>query len=253
MYKVSIFIPIYYREELVKQCLASLAHTDVKEFQLDVTLNRGINGARKSFMDTFLDDYIRINEGTVFSAINVYDPGENIGKAKIINEMAFTNSEFDYLVSIDSDMELMDVKWLNKMLSVLLEPNQPFPIGAVCANQINNSMHKITNTKKVTMGELTLVCTPGNIGVSGGVLLTSADLWYEIAGYRAGKIFGDDDTSYASDCHMRGMVMGYIEEVEFFHPSDDNVDYAEWKNRAKFSKLEYFDNQGFYEFKRYEK
>lgn len=253
MYKISIFVPVYYRESLVKQCLASLAATDVKEYHLDVTLNIGINGARSSFTQNFLDDFISENTGKVFSSINVYNPGENIGKGRIVNEMSFQHSAFDYLVSLDSDMELMDVKWLSKMLSVLNDPNTSIPVGAVCANQINNSMHKITNTKRITVGDLTLVCSPGNIGIAGGVMMTTSQLWNEVSGYRAGKIFGDDDTSFANDCFIRGKVMGYIEEIEFFHPKDDNVDYSEWKSRAMSNKLEYFDNEGFYEFKRYEK
>ena len=253
MFKVSIFIPVYYREELVKQCLASLKHTNVNEYQLDVVLNIGINGARNSFLTGFLNDYISENQGFIFSAINVFDPGENVGKGSIVNTMAFNMSDFDYLVSIDSDMELTDENWLNDMLDIFNNPNTPVKIGALCANQLNNSMHNTNNVKRFSINDMTIVCTPGNSGVSGGVLMTPASVWRDIGGYRATNIFGSDDTLYASDCHVRGLVMAYVEEVNFFHPNDTNTDYSEWKQRAKSNKLEYFDNRGFYEFRRYEK
>lgn len=248
MFKISIFIPVYYRDELVKHCLTSLKYTDTKD--LHVTLNLGLNGARQSFIKDFLESYISEVKGTVFADVNVFDPGENIGKGKMVNHMARTLNDFDYLVSIDSDMEMIDGGWLKNFINIFTHADMK--IGALCSNQINNSFHKISDCKKVVIEKFSVVCTPGNIGIAGGVMITPFAVWANIGGYKANKIFGNDDTTYATDCFIRGLVMGYVDEIEFFHPKDDDIDYLHWKSKAKSNKLNYYENDGYYEVSRYE-
>ncbi len=250
MSKINICIPVYYRDDLVKNCLECLRHTNTNG--LDVVLNIGLNGVRNSFIQDYLEPYVLSVKGSVFSDINVFDPGENIGKAKIINHMANTINDFDYLVSIDSDMQMTDDDWLVKFVGIFEDKTTSYRIGALCANQINNSFHKISDFKKISIGGFSITCTPGNSGIAGGVMITDANTWNTLGGYRANKIFGDDDTIYAIECYRRGLIMGYVDEILFFHPSDTDVDYLQWKGKAKANVLEYFETNGYYELARYE-
>ena len=250
MYNVGIFIPIYFREELVKKCLLSLAKSKFTYGNsLKVFLCIGINGASKEFKEGFLKEYVDKYKGTLFTYIKVFDVGVNLGKPKMINHMTEICSDFTHMVSMDSDMELVDPDWLYKFLKVFHDYKGEQRIGALCSNQTGYGVHTATKYKfmKYKTGDFTLIATLKNVGIAGGVLITPNNIWKKIGGYQAYSVYGSDDGCYAADCFNRHWIMAYVEEIKFYHPNEDNMDYAQWKLRATEDKLSDSELDGHFE------
>jgi len=252
MYRVGIFIPIYFREEAVKKCLLSLLRTNFN--QLEVFLCLGINGATEMFKNDFLTDYVREHDKNTFESVRIFNFGRNIGKPKIINEMTNRCKPFDFLVSIDSDMVTVDSKWLVNFLKIFHDwpdTNSSYPpLGALCANQQGHNVHLVKEMESkfsVTCGEFTLWSTPRNDGVAGGVLITPVNVWKELRGYNAHNIYASDDGHYCQDCDSHGKAMAYVEEIFFYHPMEPDKEYGKWKYRAARNKLDKEERNGFFE------
>lgn len=260
--RVGIFCPVYFREDLAIKSLESLLKSNF--IHLEVFLSVGINGSNKKFRD-FLKDYIINNsrdfKGNTFSYIDVFDPNVNFGKPAIINAMAKKNERtFDFLVSMDSDIQITDSNWLLKMLYVYNTYNEKIQVdnkhkrlAALCANQEGHSVHQAEKLGKISLklNAYTLISTPTNQGVAGGILMTPKPIWKQIGGYRATNIYGSDDGSYAIDCHRLDYLMAYVEEIKCFHPVDENINYAEWKVRSVNGELCDKEKYGFFEEMRY--
>ncbi len=246
---VGIFIPIYYREEAVKNCLDSLLISDFGG--INVFLCLGINGASKDFKNKYLRQYIKNNK--LFGDIHVFDGDSNIGKPKMVNEMARKYNVSDYVVSMDSDMVCNDPKWLKKFLYAFDLYTGKREIGALCSNQTGNSVHFVKTLSdcidfKID-DNLSISYTSKNEGVGGGVLVTKTNTWKAIGGYRAFNVYGSDDGHYGMDCLRWKKIFGMLNEVSFFHPFDDDKAYSEWKLKAAKNTLK--DNvNGFYESRR---
>jgi len=237
MFRVGIFVPVYFREEQVIRCLQSLASSNYKFRDLEVFLCIGINGCRKSFMKDFLIDYIKKYDGKVFSFIRLFDEGENIGKPMMVNKMSDSVArqlEYTYMVSIDSDMEVEDKDWLKKFLIVFGNYKGAKPLGALCSNQSGHNVHMVDSyhVMKMKVGDYTIKTSTSNDGVAGGVLMTPANVWFTIGGYQAFNLYGSDDGHYSRDCFRNGYIMGYVEEISFFHPINQDTGYSEWKYKA---------------------
>ena len=255
MYRIGIFIPVYFREDLVIKSLESLLKSNFKF--LEVFLSVGINGANKKFRD-FLKDYVINNsmqfKGKKFTYIDVFDPNVNFGKPKIINAMAKKNEHvFDFLVSMDSDIQIIDPDWLLKLLHVYNTYTKKIadgrPLAALCVNQEGHSVHQVNKLGRVSLklDGYTLVTTKTNQGVAGGILMTPKYMWKRIGGYRASNLYGSDDGSYAIDSNNMNFLMAYVEEIKCFHPIDENIKYAEWKLRSVNRELKNNEKNGFFE------
>jgi len=254
MYRdVGIFMPVYFREELVIQSLETLLISNFSG--LNVFLCIGINGANDSFKE-YLKGYERMHGKSKFKYIDIFEAKMNHGKPRIINLMSGKNNIFDFLVSMDSDIQTADPDWLRKLIHVYdhyyeVEPiskNHPH-IGALCANQTGNSVHQAVKLGKMSMklDGYTLVTTATNQGVAGGVLMTPKHVWNRIGGYRASNIYGSDDGAYVVDCKRIDHIMAYIQEIKCYHPPEDDIKYAEWKMRSCNGELEPHEKAGYYE------
>ena len=254
MNKIGIFIPVYFREDQVKKSLLSLLKTNTHE--LNVTIHIGINGATKTTLD-FLKEYKNTFFPTsTFNGLFFYNYNKNIGKAKIINSMV-NKQNIDYVVSYDSDIEVVDINWLHKFLYILKEynTNNNGELAALCGNFIGNNVHiaDIVGRKSRKINKkYTIVTTNNNKGVAGGVLITYKKIWDYIGGYKADKIFGSDDGDFMISCNKIGKIVAYVEEIKFYHPNDDE-EYHVWKVKACENKLSDDELNGFYEkYRKYE-
>ena len=250
MSKVGIFIPIYFREDLVKKSLTDLLKTNFG--RLEVFLCLGVNGCSKKFRKE-LDMYKKYYEKR-FTFIKIFDEPKNIGKAKIINKMTEECSNFDYMVSMDSDMQVIDSAWLTKFLTVfnMCHTIMRGQLGALCANQIGENVHLtevegIGRASRKISKDYTIVTAKNNNGVAGGVLVTSRDIWRRVGGYKADSIFGSDDGDFMKSCHAIKKIVAYVEEIKFYHPISDDDNYHDWKVRACDGELKDDESQGYFE------
>jgi len=249
--QVGIFIPVYFREELVKKCLISLMRSNFDE--ISVFLCIGINGASKDFKQNFLREYIkRCDDYSIFEFIKVFDFNQNIGKPKMVNTMTVECPDFDYMVSMDSDMQVVDPHWLPKFLDVFYTYSTKYrteELGALCANQVGQNVHltdKLEKLSRKVNKQYTITTTHNNEGVAGGVLIVPLELWKKIGGYSGVNIFGADDGPFMYSCHQLKKIVAYVEEINFYHPPSPDDDYHKWK--VKSCKNELDDKEsGFFE------
>lgn len=246
MFRVGIFIPVYHREEMVKKCLDSL--TTTLFHKIDPFLCIGLNGAKSDFRESYLATYVKEHYGKTFDYIKVFDVGKNIGKPSMVNFMSSRYNDFNFLVSIDSDMVTINPRWLVDMLKIFHMYRGNKPIGSLCVNQAGNNVHTVkgfTDHLSMKVEEFTLWMTPKNYGVGGGVLMTPRDVWNHIGGYRAHNIYGSDDGHYNLDCASRGKISAYVDEIKFYHPSEESDDYSKWKLRAAKNQLAEDEERGY--------
>ncbi len=250
--KIGIFIPIYFKEEFVKSCLESLITTDSKGIHTNLCI--GVNGATEDFKQ-YLKTFVQNINGKYFTEVHVFEPDSNMGKPKLVNLMSAKYNDFDYLVSIDSDMVSLDSKWLKKFLYTFDLYRGKRDIGALCSQQLGNNCHfshlhpheKIKVESADKKFATTIITNSTNTGCAGGVLMTHRSVWNLFGAYYANNLYGSDDGHYSGYCSKYNKLMGYVEEIPFWHPYEDNEEYRQWKFRAAHNILKPEESKGFFE------
>lgn len=234
---VLIAMPIYKRELLALNSIKSLLDITEPDERISVKIALGINE-----MNEELESFINYQQENASKfQIVVHDFNSNLGKARAVNKIASLEEyKFDFIISIDSDMICVDPKWLSKMITVYINYNKkpdivssrgPVLLGSLCVNQMGYNVHLThSNPLKVKLGNYTIISSPGNYGVAGGVLMSDVGTWKQLKGYKATKIYGTDDGHYNGDCATHNKLAGYLNEVSFYHPYEFNDTYRQWKN-----------------------
>lgn len=236
--KILLAMPIYKRELLVLNSIRSLVELTSIDKTFDITLALGIN-EMDSMLDTFLTQYKSDK-----IKINVHKFETNLGKGIAVNKLASLYN-FDFIISIDSDMICIDSEWLKKMLYVYYRYNEnpaknmdntTRMMGSLCANQLGFNCHT-TNEKdphhiNINIEDrFNIISHVAGSGIAGGVLMSDANTWKMIGGYHGGKLYATDDGHYNGDCHRKNKLVGYIKEVYFYHPYEFKDEYRVWKNK----------------------
>lgn len=237
---ILIVIPAYKRESQVINCIRSLMdYTNVVD-GIDIQVAVAIN-EMNTLLRTELDEYKKNSKFPLY----LHDMGSNVGKGIAVNNVA-SKYQFDYIVSMDSDMICIDSNWLLNMLKAYMRYNkspyknskrnyEPRYMGCLCTNQRGASAHNVKKNDSRTISikpspELTIVSPINGAGVAGGVLMSDSDTWKMIGGYNGGRLFAADDGQFTDDCHRNNRLVGYLDEVYFYHPYELNDDYRKWKN-----------------------
>lgn len=237
--RILLAMPIYKRELLALNSIRSIVDLTVIDKTFDVTLALGVNEMNEE-LDSFLENF-----KTTKMKIDVNKFDSNLGKGIAVNKLA-SKYEFDFIISIDSDMICIDAEWLKKMVFVYFKYNeepainrsnkQPRPLGSLCSNQMGYCCHMIDkkDPKRININiedKFNIISHVSGDGVAGGVLMSDAKTWKLIGGYHGGKLYATDDGHYNRDCHQKNKLVGYVEEVYFYHPHEFNDSYRQWKNK----------------------
>jgi len=236
--RILIAMPIYKRELLALNSIRSITELTQLDNTFDVTLALGIN-EMDSMLDTFLTEY---KSDTI--KVNVHKFDKNLGKGIAVNKLA-SLYEFDFIISIDSDMICVDPEWLKKMLYVYFRYNEnpaknrdltTRMMGSLCTNQMGLNCHAIheKDPNRININienRFNIISHVSGGGVAGGVLMSDSKTWKMIGGYHGGKLYATDDGHYNGDCHRRNKLVGYIKEVYFYHPYEFKDDYRVWKDK----------------------
>ena len=238
MIKIKIAIPVYHRADKFKAAIESLSKTDIDG--LDVKFFLGINGA-----DIQLRQYI--DQLKYLANFYVYeDEKGNIGKPKMINILAAI-SDFDFLVSYDSDMIAESPNWLKEFIRLYEKYSNQYKIGAIAANQSGMCSHVQTLLIETINKELSFF--KNNWGVAGGVYFISKNCWRKVGGYKAFRTFAADDAFFVDDCRKQNITVPIAVNVSFIHPWDNEEEkkgYRDWKARACIDNLKPEEQKGFY-------
>lgn len=233
--KVLIAMPIYKRELLALNSIRSIAEKTSID-NIDVIFALGIN-EMNSELESYLTKYI--DNSHLHIVIEKFST--NLGKGGAINKLA-SLYDFDYIISIDSDMICIDSNWLKNMIYIYEtynKTNKINKIGSLCTNQTGANCHAISykdpNMIRTKINNFNIISHTSGSGVAGGVLMTDKDTWNSIGGYKAHRLYASDDGHYHGDCHKLNKLAGYIDEIYFFHPYEFNDDYRVWKDKLLIS------------------
>jgi glycosyltransferase involved in cell wall biosynthesis len=227
---ILIAMPVFKRELLALNSIRSIVDSIYPtQKSLNVTFAIALNEANDELRFE-LAELARENTN-----IKIHDFGENLGKGIAVNKLA-SLYKFDYIISMDSDMICTNHTWLYKMMFAYKEWDKVarWKLGSLCVNQLGNNCHTVTVGKneckkiKIATG-INLVTQDLKGGVAGGALMSSAKVWNSIRGYRASKLYGTDDGHFNEDCTRLKLMVGYIDEVKFYHPYEFDGEYKVWK------------------------
>jgi len=238
--KILIAMPIYKRELLALNSIRSIVELTEVDKTFDVTMALGIN-EMDDMLDSFLSNY-KPNTGI---KLDIHKFEKNLGKGIAVNKLA-SLYDFDYIISIDSDMICTDKEWLKKMVFIYLKynsnparnrsDNSPRLMGSLCSNQSGLNCHAIpvNSPNRIELkidNRFTIISHKAGAGVAGGVLMSDKTTWKLIGGYNGSKVYAADDGHYHGDCQANNRVVAYVNEVSFYHPYEFKDDYRIWKDK----------------------
>lgn len=221
--RIGIFVPVYFRENLVIPALNSLVKS-CENSSLPVSIHIIDNNSNES-----LKQYLRsLNSNKVEITKDFMD--SNIGKAKAINLLTNKYPDFSWFINFDSDIVCSDVNWIDKLHSACLVIENAGMISVNYANNGNNPMPKQPKEERLSntpYGDMTL-CWGG--AVAGGCFMSSEALWRRLM-YAENNfgVYGGIDGFYRLRMNSIGKKCGYISEIVLEHPVDTDVAYANWK------------------------
>lgn len=246
-----IFVPVYYREEKTKKCLASLLKTEFKKNQisLNIIFNIGINGAEETLYNYIMHDF-QLHAKQKNFQITIHPWRHNHGKPKAVNMMVnhvVENTTLDYVASCDSDIILINSDWLVDTIYAFETFNDSKrKLGALCPDQLQDNCHVLKNNVNTYKWENNEIqWKSGNVGTAGGVLITPYKVWQELKGYTAHRIYGSDDGHYADLCSRKGYIMAVLKTVKVIHPHERDQGYNRWKRSILQDKLTNEDKKGY--------
>jgi hypothetical protein len=222
-----IFIP---NEDKLKRninSIKSFKHILKKYLLMNLEIDIKIGGWAES--DDLWDRFIK----NVDDNISYKRFDKNYGKSFIINDLSKNIDDYDYMLTLDSDIVFIDndpIKRLVKLAEKIpTYTNKPF--GFLSLNQEESNCHLIdTLDKSFKWGNEVVKWAEDGGGIAGGCLFISKENWKEVGGYREGlKNYDSDDRYFLLDTLKNGMSFGLAESLHVIHPKDDDGEYAKWK------------------------
>jgi len=223
MNKISIFIPVYHRDETVKVSVQAILDTmgskgfDVKAILVD---NRSSDELRKWLCGIAEDR----------DDVEVMLLSKNYGKADAINMASRAFSDFDFFIGCDSDILPKQDGWAGILAECFTECHGS---GMLSTDYVNNGNSPMPKQPKDVVLRVDSGSWRFRYGgpVAGGCFITSSQIWKEL-GYRASGVYGGVDGVFRQNVAETLMKKcGYIEKLFVEHMDDrkDNEGYHKWK------------------------
>lgn len=216
--KVSFFIPVYFREDIVKKSMESLLKT-TKGSKHKLTFNiidNKSNDSLREYLKSIAKSDNRIN-------LSLLD--KNYGKAVAVMNCCNRYPDFELFVNFDSDLVCLQDGWADELIDSFLLIDKA---GMVSVNYINNGNNPMPKQPKSDMLDNKNTFNFGG-DVAGGCFITSKDVWVKSGGYIASGLYGGVDGYFRYRVTQLGYKCGYIEEILVEHPNDHESDYYKWK------------------------
>ena len=222
MERISIFVPVYFRDETVRRCLSRIVKTcpsDGYEVRIVIVDNKSDDKLRK-----FLTKL-----GQKHSWVTVCLLDRNEGKGPAINAASKKYDDFEWFINCDSDIFPMEHGWPGILADCFKLIDRAGMISTDYLRQ-NNPMPKQPNVMEVSPNSVNWDFHWGG-QVAGGCFLTSAGIWKHLY-YRCSGVYGGVDGVFrqnvADSLHKKcGFLKGLI--VEHMDDRDLFKGYHEWK------------------------
>jgi len=234
MFQINIFTPIYHRFEFTRNSIDSIIkHLDSSVYKCNLII--GVNGYENDEMKTWLRKKIKHN-------VKLYENPENIGKAKIINEMYKMNSNCTHVISIDSDLVVDEEKNFIDGMLWCIEHFTEF--GLLSTFQKENDQHLWNMLKEEQTLNEQIVGHGSFNSVAGGCVILKKETWDKIKGYSEyGGVYGFDDGLMMQSVKNLSLKTGVIKTVRLTHPFELDSGYKNWKSTNIAKRLQ----KGYYE------
>jgi len=226
MERVNIFVPIYFREPVVKECVTSLiklCQSDSPKYATKIILidNRSNDELRDWLLQQSYDNEVVETELLDY----------NMGKGCAINKMAEKYSDFDYLISCDSDIKHLTQGWADKLVNAYVRlPN----FGMVSPKYHGRHNPMPPQPRKITIPLNSdgpeIICHFGG-EVAGGCFVTDAISWSTLGGYIDRKYGGLDGLYRIRITKELGKQCGYVDHITVEHHDGREYypNYFQWK------------------------
>lgn len=195
----------------------------------NIIIDINIGGWAKS--ESLWTSFIQNVDKKLLPNITRFD--RNYGKSYIINELSKNIDNYDYMISLDSDIIFNNNNVIKRLINLAnkipIHLNKPF--GLLALNQEDQNCHltEILDISLKIEDEEIKWNDKGN-GIAGGCFFTSKENWKEINGYRKGlKNYDSDDHYLFTDTLNNNRTYGMVTTLSVIHPEDKDKDYALWK------------------------
>lgn len=213
MYKVAIFVPVYYNEEAVATCLMKL--TQCNFYEIEPTLILPITGIRESFIYSFLNKYVstynKISDDQIDAMfdriITIYD-NAIFDPTIMMNNFIDEHDEFDYIAVVEPEPLFEDIDWLPKLINLFNEYDYNRKLGAICTN---NKSHSVSSVDRIQwfINNHSIIRTINGEGFGNGIMLTEKDIWSLVNGFNGINY----TNTYSKSCFRHGHIVVYSEEI----------------------------------------
>lgn len=215
--KVGIFVPVYYREHLVEDCLNSLARCFY--FDIEPHLIIGLGGARQSFCDQFIKNYKDTYNNNVFATVNVLDTTDFTSKLNCLRYISKKSDEFDVYIWIDSDLYIEDRYLICKSVDIMTKLGHGYCISP---REIGFSKHKYAEYSPIyqNIHTVNVIHTPNNEGISTSMCI------FNKSSYENLQIL--PNISINRLLLMQNIKLVSTDELVVYHPINNSTLYQDW-------------------------
>lgn len=168
---------------------------------------------------------------------------KNIGKAAALNLLVSKIPDitrYDILMNLDSDIVLTKPDFLDSVIRIWNTAKTK--VACLVCFQTGNSLfvRKFAWTSSAS-GDFHYFCPSEGYGkgIAGAGIIMEYESWTKVGGYVTNCAINETSPIYSTDdgflmvklWRATGMPICVVKELEIYHPSEDNKDYQNWKNR----------------------
>lgn len=231
-----IFVPDNIRLEQNEKSIVSIGNY-IKKYPCEITFVFGgwayNNNLWESIKNIINENIPKKN----LKEIRRFD--RNYGKAYVVNSLYKNNTNFNYLLTCDSDIIFsLECPNMFQRLEDIAKQSQQHTgkkFGFISLDQREGCchIHSLFNRKyyiKNRYSENEMVSYPHNArGIAGGCLFISKELWDRVNGYNILGVYAGEDGGFLLDTHKAGYSYQVSNDVFIIHPHQIDKEYAETK------------------------
>lgn len=210
MYKLGIFVPVYYSEEAVAKTLMRL--TSMTYSKMKPSLFICVTGMRESFR-SFIEDYIAeySNDSQllpIFDRIELVVDDQTFDPTGMINSVIQNHPELQYVSIVEPTVGIEDTECFSKFVTIFNDYDFRRKLGGLCTD---NEKHKILGDHiRWQVERNTVVRSLNGDGFGDGVLFTERTTWNKVKGF-SGREYTNE---FSKKCYRHGLIVTYAEGIK---------------------------------------
>jgi len=176
---------------------------------------------------------------------------DNFGKAYVVNHLVnqylTAHPETKYILTFDSDIVFEtypeNAHLIDRLTNLVpyVETLHKRPFGLFGINMHGDNAHWLHKfDRRHTIGDEVVSWPSNGVGIAGGALFISVDLWKKIHGYQVVGVYAPDDAILMRDTVNAGHSISVVETTFINHPgTQDDKEYQSWKVKTSQIRMTY--------------